>query len=91
MTVEDEIIADSIEYYGRNNQSVVCMEECAELAQAISKELRGKSDKEHLTEEIADVYICIEMLMQMYAISENEVQRWIDKKQKRMKERMKVE
>ena len=47
------------------------MEECAELIQAISKEKRGKIDRDNMTEEIADVLICIEMLKQMYMISED--------------------
>ena len=52
--IDKEIIADSIEYYGKKTQSIVCMEECAELIQAISKELRGKSDRMHLAEEMAE-------------------------------------
>ena len=60
--IDSDIIKRSIEYYGKDVQSTVCMEECAELIQAISKEKRGKSDKYHLEEEMADVIICIEML-----------------------------
>lgn len=86
--MNDEIIASSIDKYGKEQQSIVCMEECCELAQAVSKELRGKPDKDHLVEEIADVTICIEMLKQMYAISENEIDNWIGAKQNRMLKRM---
>ena len=35
---------ESIEKYGKETQSIVCMEECSELIQAISKCLRGKPD-----------------------------------------------
>ena len=35
---------ESIEKYGKTTQSIVCMEECSELIQAVSKRLRGKSD-----------------------------------------------
>ena len=35
---------ESIEKYGKTMQSIVCMEECSELIQAVSKRLRGKSD-----------------------------------------------
>lgn len=83
------IIADSIEVYGQRVQSVVCMEECCELAQAISKELRGKSDKTHLAEEMADVLICIEMLKQMYNIKDKTIDNWIKAKQQRTTKRMK--
>lgn len=89
MTVNSEIIKDSIEHYGVDAQSTVCMEECAELIQAISKEKRGKHDYKHLAEEIADVLICISMLQDMYDIDSSDIQLWIDLKQKRIVERMK--
>ena len=87
--IDKEIIADSIEYYGKKTQSIVCMEECAELIQAISKELRGKSDRMHLAEEMADVLICIEILKQIYGITDGLILDWIKPKQKRIVERMK--
>lgn len=86
--IDKGIIADRIQHYGKNNQSTVCMEECAELIQAISKEKRGKIDRDNMTEEIADVLICIEMLKQMYMISEDKINKWIEKKQAREAERM---
>lgn len=89
MTVNSEIIKDSIKHYGVDAQSTVCMEECAELIQAISKEKRGKHDYKHLAEEIADVLICISMLQDMYEIDGSDIQLWIDLKQKRIVERMK--
>ena len=89
MTVNSEIIKDSIKHYGVDAQSTVCMEECAELIQAISKEKRGKHDYKHLAEEIADVLICISMLQNMYDIDGSDIQLWIDLKQKRIVERMK--
>ena len=89
MTVNSMIIKDSIEHYGVDAQSTVCMEECAELIQAISKEKRGKHDSKHLSEEIADVLICISMLQDMYDIDSSDIQLWIDLKQKRIVERMK--
>ena len=77
------VIAESILHYGKNNQSTVCMEECAELIQAISKAKRGKIDRDNMIEEIADVLICIEMLKQMYMISDEKINKQIKKKQAR--------
>lgn len=88
MTVNSSIIKNSIEHYGVDVQSTVCMEECAELIQAISKEKRGKHDYKHLAEEIADVLICISMLQDMYDIDGSDIQRWIEYKQERIVERM---
>ena len=82
-------VKKSIEHYGKDVQSTVCMEECAELIQAISKEKRGKSDKDHLAEEIADVIICIEMLKQIYNITEDEIYSWVIIKQERTIKRIK--
>lgn len=86
--IDKGIIADSIQHYGKNNQSTVCMEECAELIQAISKAKRGKINRDNMIEEIADVLICIEMLKQMYMISDEKINKWIEKKQAREAERM---
>lgn len=86
--VNENILVKVIEYYGKDLQSVVCMEECSELIQCISKELRNKSDISHLSEEIADVLICIKMLQLMYDIQDSQLQDWVDAKQKRAKERM---
>lgn len=88
LKIDKGIIADSIKHYGKNNQSTACMEECAELIQAISKGKRGKIDRDSMIEEIADVLICIEMLKQMYMISEDKINKWIEKKQAREAERM---
>ena len=87
--VNSYVVQRSIEHYGKDVQSTVCMEECAELIQAISKEKRGKSDKDHLAEEIADVIICIEMLKQIYNITEDAIYSWIINKQERTIERIK--
>lgn len=87
--IDGEIIEKSIVYYGKDAQSTVCMEECAELIQAISKEKRGKSDKNHLAEEMADVLISISLLREIYDVSIEQINNWIDEKQKRIRSRMK--
>ena len=87
--VSPYVVKKSIEHYGKDVQSTVCMEECAELIQAISKEKRGKSDKDHLAEEMADVIICIEMLEQIYNITEDEIYSWVIIKQERTIKRIK--
>ena len=87
--IDSYLLKRSIEHYGKDVQSTVCMEECAELIQAISKEKRGKSDKEHLSEEMADVIICIEMLKEIYSISDDMISEWIQIKEARIIERIK--
>lgn len=85
--VNSYVVKRTIEHYGKDVQSTVCMEECAELIQAISKEKRGKSDKSHLAEEMADVIICIEMLKEIYSISDDMISEWIQIKEARIIER----
>ena len=89
ISINSYVVQRSIEHYGKDVQSTVCMEECAELIQAISKEKRGKSDKDHLSEEIADVIICIEMLKQIYNITDDEIYSWVITKQERTIKRIK--
>lgn len=84
------IIAKSIKHYGEEIQSTVCMEECAELIQAVSKAKRGRPDKNNMAEEIADVLICIEILKQIYDIPDYSIENWIERKQERMLRRMEV-
>lgn len=91
--INTSIIEQGIDFYGKDIQSITCMEECAELIQAISKQKRNKSseNKEHLTEEIADVLICIKLLQSIYDIPDGHIADWIISKQARMLERIKGE
>lgn len=89
MRINNKLISKSINYYGKDVQTTVCMEECAELIQSISKLKRyGVYDTSNLAEEMADVLICIEILKQVYSVTDAELQEWIDKKQGRIDERM---
>lgn len=67
----DAVWSESIEYYGVATQSIVCMEECAELIEAIDDRRRdGLTDatRAHMVEEMADVLICLWLLEHMYDI-----------------------
>lgn len=67
----DAVWSKSIKYYGITKQSIVCMEECAELIEAIDDRRRdGLTDgtRAHLAEEMADVLICLWLLEHMYDI-----------------------
>ena len=72
----DAVWSKSIEYYGVTKQSVVCMEECAELIEAYD-DLRcnGLTDetRAHLVEEMADVLICLWLLKHMYEVKGRDI------------------
>lgn len=68
---------------GNEKQHVIVMEELAELAQQISKQLRGKGNQLALLEEMADVAICLKMLCYMDNVSKQELNNAIAVKLKR--------
>lgn len=62
-----------IAHYGAEAQAMIHMEECAELAQAVSKVRRARresrsdlEEQDNLCGEIADVLISIQQMMVMY-------------------------
>lgn len=79
---------ETIGINGTAIQSVVCMEECSELIQAISKRLRGELDlDDNLAEEMADVTISIYQLQKMYDVKDEDIHKWIDRKTERQRRR----
>lgn len=98
----DAVRMRSIARYGKDTQTTVCMEECAELIQAISTLKRynpedptnkvGRSELvENLYEEMADVLICFDLLTEIYGLKPSDVRRMIDHKVWRMKRRMEAQ
>ena len=80
MVFNEDILKNSIKTNGADNRTVVCMEEASELIQAISKFYRGKGNLDNLEEEMADVYICLELIKLMYNAKDSNIQDWINRK-----------
>ena len=78
----------AIETYGVRAQKLMAIEEMSELTKEICKDVRGKLDREHLVEEVADVLITIDQLMIMYEISDREIQQMYERKIERLKGRL---
>lgn len=98
----DAVKMRSIARYGNEMQTTVCVEECAELIQAISKLKRynpedptnnvGRSELiENLYEEMADVYICFDLLVEIYGLKPSDLRRMIDHKVWRMKRKLEAQ
>lgn len=83
--VDKKLQVEVVCKYGDEIQSTICMEECAELIQAISKMKRGKDYRDNLSEEIADVMIAITQLRVIYGIKAEDIASWILKKQARQR------
>ena len=72
--------------HGESETRTMCMEECAELVQAISKVMRAKTDTEknqartNLLMEIADVLISIDLLQVTEEIGSDEIMTAVDEK-----------
>ena len=67
------------------NGNVACvwlMEECSELIQALSKQVRYGSGiyKEHIVEEMAHVIVCIRLVCDIYEIEPSDIQKEIMRK-----------
>lgn len=98
----DAVKMRSIARYGKDTQTTVCMEECAELIQAISKLKRynpedptnkvGRSELiENLYEEMADVQICLDLLVEIYGLKPSDLRRMIDHKVWRIKRKLEAQ
>jgi hypothetical protein len=59
---EEKIMNKALAYYGTVNQEIIVVEELSELQKEVTKDLRGKLDIDHMTEEIADAEIAIKYL-----------------------------
>lgn len=91
VNINKEIVSRSLETYGNGIQLLVCMEELSELTQAISKEIRGKNNRNNIIEEMADVIICLEILKQIFAVTNVEIEEWVKFKQGRNLKRINCE
>ena len=64
----------------KNTIYSIAMEECCELAQAISKINRDKANYDNTCEEIADVLICMAWIIEKNNLDKKEILKWLDYK-----------
>ena len=85
------ILEENIKEHGVVEETVIAMEECAELIQAISKVKRygfvGEY-RDNLIEEIADVGVVIREIMMIFGISVGDINEVFDSKIQRIKSRL---
>lgn len=77
---DDNALIRSIDIHGRKLKEVICMEEMAELAKELSKDIRGETRTDNLVEEFADVLICMRMISIIHNIKPEDVQPIINSK-----------
>lgn len=78
----------TIELYGEHAQKLMAIEEMSELTKEVCKDFRGKLDREHLIEEMADVLIMLDQMLLLYKIGGEEIVSMCERKMERLKERM---
>lgn len=101
LEIDARINDETMDRYGIKMQSLVAMEELAELQKAISKLVRNSEKKtkslefkglrHNLIEEMADVIICMDQLIEYYQIERSEIQEFIQAKQARQRRRLEEE
>lgn len=87
MTRKD-IYRQAIKKYGRILQTIVAIEEMAELQKELSKALRSKENYSGIVEEIADVQIMLEQLKIIFDISEEEIDKQMTFKLQRLQKNL---
>lgn len=83
-----KVYTNALITYGESKQCIVALEELSECAKEICKAMRGKGDREHLAEEIADATIMLEQMVYFFGLEED-VDRWMDSKIKRLDKKLK--
>lgn len=75
-----------IKSFGTKHQILIAIEELSELQKELIKYLRNKDNQDHISEEMADVYI---MLYQLRLIFKNDkkIDQYIKKKTKRTQQK----
>lgn len=87
MMDEAAVFRQALETYGPQAQTMMAMEEMAELAKELCKASRGLGNVEHIAEEIADVQIMLEQMIILHQCR-GLVERIRAEKVKRLQERL---
>lgn len=66
---------------------IIAIEEFSECTKEITKFIRGKGNRDHLVEEMADVYICLKHLQDIFDIEDEEIDNMMEAKFLRQWER----
>ena len=88
INVSREPVKETIKRYG-DKQLIVAIEELSELQKELCKYLRGKGNKDHIIEEMADVLIMVSNIREYFSIKDDDISSIIQSKQQRTMNRMK--
>lgn len=87
----NDTIKQMINWYGDDTMKVICMEEFAELTQAISESLLEKpGSRDDIIEAVADAVICLRALRIMLDITPRALNGWIEYETIKNAKRLKI-
>lgn len=89
MIKENKDILKMIKDKGDQINKIISIEELSELQKEICKDLRGYERRNEIKEEMCDVYICLQMLKNIYKLNDEELEEEYNKKMKRNIDRIK--
>lgn len=88
-SVIQKIIDQVIRKFGADYQLNIAIEEMSELTKEITKMKRSKGNIKAVTEEIADVYIMLMQVKQIYGIDDAQIEKIMTKKLERLEKNLK--
>lgn len=65
-----ELFKEALGRWGIEAQRAMCVEECAELINALAKVRRGRSTREDILTELADVSIMVDQMALYYGLED---------------------
>lgn len=84
---KEEVCTEAVRHFGAESQTMMAIEEMAELTKELCKHHRGKQNFYDIAEEIADVQIMLEQMIVLHDCR-NAVGDWTFVKLMRLKEMM---
>lgn len=89
MIKENKDILEMLKDKGDQINKIISIEELSELQKELCKDLRGYERRNEIKEEMCDVYICLQMLKNIYKFNDEELEEEYNKKMKRNIDRIK--
>ena len=89
--LQKSVIENALDKWGSMSELVVTIEELSELQKEVTKQIRNEGKMENLVEEMADVYIVMEYLKMILAITDDDINREVEKKLNRLENRLNTE
>lgn len=84
----DRFYKEVIDTYGVEHQIMMLFEEMAELQKEICKNFRGRENRDHIIEEMADVFIMMNQLQIIFDVKDKELADVTEYKVLRLKKRL---